>query len=524
MAERRRRRRRDKKKVNIPAIFAVFALLVCIAGLSVYAVDRISESVNSNIYDKSDEKILKYIQRQTKKENYFPNIMVDGIDIGGMNRYDAEKKLHAEIKLPADDTALIIKDTENKYNKTFTLDDFGIYFDLESAISSAYNFGRTGNDADKVADIRSLENTPQDFRVMYYDEAKIRAAVDAIASGINVEPVDSTVTKTSSGFEVTPSVIGYSMDADALYQNVISAVDERQFGSEVSFTVNRTDPQYNEEDFKYIDNEIGSCYSRYTKGDDNRITNLKNGCSKIDSVVLYPDEVFSTNAHFNPCTYENGWRMAGTIVNGQIEDSIGGGMCQVSSALYQAVLEAELEVVERFNHSMKVGYADYAFDATLAGDYKDLKFKNNTGYPLYIESYVTGSNVVVRLYGYEVHDQGRKLEFKNKFIKSTEPGEPKITEDNTKPEGYEEYKVTALSGKTYELYKYVYENGSLVDTVKVNTSVYSPRRAEIIRGTKPPEPEPEPETEPETDISDDDASVPAEAVQEEVLEDSLIEG
>ena len=262
MAERRRRRRRDKKKVNIPAIFAVFASLVCIAGLSVYAVDRISESVNSNIYDKSDEKILKYIQRQTKKENYFPNIMVDGIDIGGMNRYDAEKKLHAEIKLPADDTALIIKDTENKYNKTFTLDDFGIYFDLESAISSAYNFGRTGNDADKVADIRSLENTPQDFRVMYYDEAKIRAAVDAIASGINVEPVDSTVTKTSSGFEVTPSVIGYSMDADALYQNVISAVDERQFGSEVSFTVNRTDPQYNEEDFKYIDNEIGSCYSK----------------------------------------------------------------------------------------------------------------------------------------------------------------------------------------------------------------------------------------------------------------------
>jgi vancomycin resistance protein YoaR len=150
-------------------------------------------------------------------------------------------------------------------------------------------------------------------------------------------------------------------------------------------------------------------------------------------------------------------------------------------------LEAELEIVERFNHSMKVGYADYAFDATLAGDYKDLKFKNNTGYPLYIEGYCTSSNVVVKIYGYEVHDSGRKIVFKNKYIKSTEPDEPKITYDDTKPEGYEEYTQTALQGQTYELYKYVYENGELVDTVKINTSTYSPRRAEITKGTKKPE-------------------------------------
>ena len=180
-------------------------------------------------------------------------------------------------------------------------------------------------------------------------------------------------------------------------------------------------------------------------------------------------------------------------------------------------------MVERFNHSLKVGYADYAFDATLAGDYKDLKFKNSTGYPMYIESYLTSSNVVVKLYGYEQHDAGRKLEFKNKLVKTTPPGEPKVTEDNTKPEGYEEYEVTALDGKTYELYKYVYENGTLTDTVKINTSTYLPRRAEIIKGTKKEEAETESTTAGQAD-SGADGSVQQAAEPQQVILDSVIEG
>ena len=143
---------------------------------------------------------------------------------------------------------------------------------------------------------------------------------------------------------------------------------------------------------------IGNYSSQYKGNDENRVQNLRNACSKINGVILYPGEEFSTNAHFNPCTEENGWALAGTIVKGKIEDSVGGGMCQVSSALYDAVLYAELEVTERHNHSMKVGYSPYAFDATLAGDYKDFKFKNNTNKAVYIESYLTSSNVVVNLY------------------------------------------------------------------------------------------------------------------------------
>lgn len=486
-ARRRRRSRRNvrvRRRLNVGRLLITVLLAAALICALVFLLRSVITGAGESIYEKSDEKILKYIQKQTDKEVYFPNIYVDGIEIGGLTRTEAKDKLDVAVELPSDDAALTIASDNESYNQAYTLDKFGIYFDLEGAMNAAYEFGRSGTDEENIARFKSLETQKQDFQVMYYDKDMVRSVADSIAAGINVEPVNSTVSKTSSGFQVTSSAIGYSMDADKLYNDLIAAIESRNFNSTVSFSVTQNDPQYTEADFQYIDTVIGSCYSAYKKdGDDNRLANLRNGCEKIDGVVLYPDEVFSTNEHFNPCTYENGWRSAATIVNGKIEDSIGGGMCQVSSALYQAVLEAEIEVVERFNHSIKVGYADYAYDATLAGDYKDLKFKNTTGYPMYIESYLTSSNVVIKLYGYEQHDAGHTVEFQNKLIKTTPPEEPIVTEDDTKPEGYEEYTVTALDGKTYELYKYVYENGVLTDTVKVNTSTYVPRRAEIVKGT-----------------------------------------
>ena len=486
-ARRRRRNRRyvrQRRRLNVGRLVITVLAAAALVCAVFFAVRAVVTEAGKSIYEKRDENILKYISKQTDKEQYFANIFVDGIDVGGLTRDEARGKLDTVIEVPGEDAVLTISADNDRYTQSYTLDQFGIYFDVEGAAEDAYNFARNGTDEENIARFKSLENQKQDFQVMFYDKDLVRSVVDAIASGINVEAVDSTVTKTSSGFEVSPSTVGYSMDADQLDNDLISAIESRSFNTTVAFNVTQTDPEYTEADFQYIDTVIGSCYSQYKDdGDENRLTNLRNGCEKIDGVVLYPDEIFSTNEHFNPCTYENGWRSAATIVNGKLEDSIGGGMCQVSSALYQAVLEAEIEVVERFNHSLKVGYADYAYDATLAGDYKDLKFKNTTGYPMYIESYLTSSNVVIKLYGYEEHDPGHSVAFKNKLVKTTAPEEPIVTEDDTKPEGYEEYTVTALEGKTYELYKDVYENGVLTETVKINTSTYLPRRAEIVKGT-----------------------------------------
>ena len=324
---------------------------------------------------------------------------------------------------------------------------------------------------------------------MSYNKAQVRSYVNAIADKINVDAKDAGLKRMNGQFVVTPAQTGYKIDKETILSQVYDLIDSRDFGKEVIFDINVTEPKHKDADVNGITGIIGTYSSPYTGGDDNRIQNLRNGCAKINGVVIYPGEEFSTNAHFNPCTEANGWASAGTIVNGKIEDSIGGGMCQVSSALYMALLNAELKITERFNHSMKVGYADYGFDATLAGDYKDLKFINDTDCAIFIESYLANSNVIVNIYGKELHNTGRTLKFYNKFIKETPPDEPITKEDSSLPAGTKKLDVTAKNGYVYELYKEVYENGVLKDTVKINTSTYLPRRQVTLIGTKTAESE-----------------------------------
>ena len=159
-------------------------------------------------------------------------------------------------------------------------------------------------------------------------------------------------------------------------------------------------------------------------------------------------------------------------------------MCQVSSTLYNAVLYSELDVVERQNHSLKVGYLDYGYDATLAGDYIDFKFKNSTNYPVYVESYLTDNQVICNIYGYEERPANRKLKFENMLVDVIEQGPKVIKETDELPEGEERVEVKPLKGYKYKLYKLVYVDDKLQEKVLVNNSYYKPRAEEVLIGTK----------------------------------------
>ena len=132
-----------------------------------------------------------------------------------------------------------------------------------------------------------------------------------------------------------------------------------------------------------------------------RATNVKNACSLINGSVIYPGEQFSVYEAISPITTDNGYQIAGAYENGQVVDSVGGGVCQVATTLYNAVIRAELDIVQRYNHSMIVSYVKPSDDAAIAGTYKDLKFKNNLDNPVYIEGYCSGGIITFNVYGVE---------------------------------------------------------------------------------------------------------------------------
>lgn len=121
----------------------------------------------------------------------------------------------------------------------------------------------------------------------------------------------------------------------------------------------------------------------------------KNGTSKLNGKVLYPGEEISVCDNMVPFTEENGYEPAASYANGAVVESFGGGICQVSTTLYQAVLQAELEVTERHNHSMIVKYVEPSMDAAIAEGAKDFRFVNNTEAPIYIEGYTYGERFIL---------------------------------------------------------------------------------------------------------------------------------
>ena len=183
-----------------------------------------------------------------------------------------------------------------------------------------------------------------------------------------------------------------------------------------------------------------------------------------------------------PFGESNGYFKAGAYINGKSVDSFGGGICQVSTTLYKAVLEAELDVTKRYNHSMTVSYVEPSEDAAIASSSgKDFKFVNNTEHPIYIEGYTTKTKqLVFKIYGVETRDPSRTVEYVPEILEETDPGPELVYIDSKQPLGYIDVQSKHVGYKA-RLWKVVKVDGVEVSREIINTSKYkaSPRSATV---------------------------------------------
>jgi vancomycin resistance protein YoaR len=226
----------------------------------------------------------------------------------------------------------------------------------------------------------------------------------------------------------------------------------------VNLQMQAVEPSYTAENFRNAQSLLGRFYTFY-QGDEEspRSINIRLSAAGINNSVVYPDEIFSTREAVGPSTAERGYAMAEVIVAGRLVEDYGGGICQVASTLYNALLFAELRITERANHSVRVYYLDPGFDAAIAGDYMDLKFKNTSGNPVLVVAQAQDGLLEVRIYGYETRPANRDLAF--------------VSESVNIEHGYK-----------YELYKIIFIDGEQMERVKVNTSFYKPVPEDVPTG------------------------------------------
>lgn len=423
---------------------------------------------------------VAYVQAETQ-DTIYDGVHIDGIDVGGMTEKEAKKAFEDYVKQL--NTAKV---SFTAYGKSYDIrfSDAGLKFDGDDAVETAFAYGRTGNLLARYKEIQKLGKEPVDISIAKtIDEKKIAEQLERKTESINVEAENASLKREGGSFKIIEEEVGKEIDYDSTIKKMLDAMEEDWHGEDlkVEMDIKETEPEYKASDFEKVKDVLGTYSTKYT-GTKDRELNLINGCSKIDGSIIFPGETFSVYEAASPFNKENGYHAANQYLNGEVVSGVGGGICQVSTTLYNAVLRAELEVVERAPHSMVVTYVPRSADAAIAGTYKDFKFKNDTDTPLYIEANVSGGMVHFTIYGEETRPSNRTIEFESKTLATNSPGEPIETVDKTKPAGYRRTTQAAHTGYKAELWKYVYVDGKLVESIKVNTSSYMASPARVTVG------------------------------------------
>lgn len=416
-------------------------------------------------------------------DTIFPGVYVDDIHLGGMTMAEAEETL----KAAHTDTAGLFSITINIGNKSWVIDSSRVPLtrNYEEVLAKAYALGRTNTAAirgtgvtpfqERLNEALKLRSEPVSmYTEMTYDKATIRTLMDSIVAYVNRDPIDAQVTTfnfDTKAFSFSEDEPGVYVDGDELYNRVVTALDSGD-----SFATMTIEPEILlagttktelMNSFKMI-----SSYTTTTTKNANRNTNIELSANAINGTTVMPGEVFSFNEATGKRTVEKGYKEAVAISGGQNVPDVGGGVCQTSSTLFNAVARANLEIVYRSPHAWPSSYVEKGMDATVNWPNLDFKFKNNTDNPIFIVAYYANRKVTVEIYGVGLPD-GMTIDLQSVVTKTIPaPEGTKYVQNTNLPTGTQKDTVKARTGYVVETYQVWYKNGEEVSRNLLCTSTY----------------------------------------------------
>jgi vancomycin resistance protein YoaR len=324
---------------------------------------------------------------------------------------------------------------------------------------------------------------------------------------IGKEPKNARVTKVKGAFKVLPAKPGKEIDSTAVAAALQTALDDADFraglaeGLEteperakwlaarkpilIAATQREAKPRITEEDVRSITGTLASFSTGLGASSRNRRHNVALACAAINGTVLMPGDVFSYNDVVGPRVPSAGYREAPVIVRGRLEPGTGGGICQVSSTLYNAALLADLQIVSRRNHGIPVAYVPAGRDATVADGAIDFKFKNRLERPIAIGAAISGWQVVVSVYGHP--DDRREVEILRSGIGTIGAGVRTVS-DPRLARGRRVVERPAQSGRRVTVTRIVKKDGQVLRREVVSRDYYRAYEGVVRVGTRAPAP------------------------------------
>lgn len=361
-------------------------------------------------------------------------------------------------------------------------------FDIDFEINKHKRFASKGERQELLSKMLSL-GFDKEIAVNYLFP-NLNKVVERMENCINLKPQNAKLTVNSNSekvFHIIKEKSGRIVDKQKLYNLICEQfLNEKLMVFNVpTIEIKPEITQQNYADFIHLRSDFTTNISTSSK---DRKHNIKNALNALNKVEILPNQVFSFNQIVGRRTEENGYRNAKIIVNNEFVEGVGGGVCQVSSTLYNSALLAGLEILEANKHSVQVGYVKYGFDAMVNYGSSDLKFRNNTNEKITIITNISDDKIRIRIFGENMGNVSYKL--KNEILNVVEPIEEIVIDKNgeyvDKVLFEDESFVLKAANKGMDIksYREKWIDNKLVETVLLRNDKYKVRNSVRVFGTK----------------------------------------
>lgn len=357
--------------------FAVtLLLLLMIGGLALVA------------YRQNDRYIaFAEMKNAVNRQTFYAGTTVEGVDVSNMTLDQAIEYWKTNIEPGYENRTVTLSN-----GQTYTAQSFGYSSDYQTVLANAYSAGRSGSLVERYQALSTRVDQPANYEVTrrLYNAQLIADCASALASGIDTAAQDAKIQSfdlSSYAFTFSDSVAGKKLNTESLKADIARALENG--GGAVTLNVQTIEPSVRKEDIASEYGMIAYAVTNASSSSSNRLSNIRLALQLINGTRLAPGETFSFNDTVGKRTTERGFKLATAYSSGEITEDVGGGICQVSTTLFNAVVKADMQIDERHNHSLTVAYVDKGKDAAVNWKSQDLKFTNTSEDDVYLVCVLT---------------------------------------------------------------------------------------------------------------------------------------
>lgn len=411
-----------------------------------------------------------YIYENTININtIYSGITIDGYEVSGKTKNGAIEFLMGQKEI--EDMDRSINFFHEDYNYEVTLKDFGYTYDYENAVDKAYELGRHGNPFVRYKEINELKNSGFDISLEpEYDRDLVLKIVDKIEDDVNQEKKDATFDFNGGSFKVTDDINGKSVVKGDLINLIVDNIYELK---DLEIPVETEAPKVTKELLARINGVIGEFSTSFKGSSSGRIQNIRQASKSVSNLLLLPGDEVSFNETVGPINQSTGFTEAPVILNGELTPGLGGGVCQSSTTLYNALLLADVSIVERHPHSIAASYVPRGTDGAVARGYLDLKFKNDYDFPIYTQSKIIGDRIYFQIYG-DTKAKDYTVKIEPELIE-TRPYNVREIFDETAAPGTREMQQEGRTGYKVRTFKSIIKDGKVIERKQITFDYYRER-------------------------------------------------